>query len=306
MKPCKIKKIFFYLLDDRRTLYLYILNRLSLFFFSDRLYISIKYRLCFGEPINLDNPSSFNEKLNWLKLHDRNPLYTILVDKYEVKKYVSNVIGSKYIVPSYGVWDKFENIDFENLPNSFVLKATHDSSGALICSNKSSFDFMGASKHLNKVLNRNYFYSCREWPYKNVQPRIIADEYLKDDKNGVLLDYKFLCFNGVPIYMYCTVKGNDIFENFYDMNFNPVNFYRGYKRKSPEFSKPINFELMKTLACKLSKNIPFVRIDFFEVNEKVYFGEYTFFDWGGFKKFSSKDVDLFLGDLIELNKDGDV
>jgi hypothetical protein len=117
MKPCKIKKIFFYLLDDRRTLYLYILNRLSLFFFSDRLYISIKYRLCFGEPINLDNPSSLNEKLNWLKLHDRNPLYTILVDKYEVKKYVSNVIGSKYIVPSYGVWDQFENIAFENLPN---------------------------------------------------------------------------------------------------------------------------------------------------------------------------------------------
>lgn len=306
MKIRKIKKIFFYLLNDRRVLYLYILNRLSHLFFSDKLYISIKYRLSLGESINLDNPQSFNEKLNWLKLYDRNPLYTILVDKYEVKKYVSEIIGAEYIVPSYGVWNKFEDINFEKLPSSFVLKATHDSSGVLICSSKSSFDFKGASKRLNRVLDRNYFYSCREWPYKNVQPRIIADEYLKDDKNGVLLDYKFLCFNGVPLYMYCTVKGNDIFENFYDMDFNPVNFYRGYKRKSPEFSKPINFELMKTLACELSKNIPFVRIDFFEVNEKVYFGEYTFFDWGGFKKFSSKEVDLFLGSLIKLNKHGEV
>lgn len=180
-----------------------------------------------------------------------------------------------------------------------MIKCTHDSGGAFICRDKAKFDYEGVRKKVEHNLRTNYFLPNREWPYKNIKPRIIIDRYLDDHTGNELRDYKFWCFNGKPTYMYCTIKGKNIFENFYDMEFNPVNVDHGFPRHQPEFEKPANFELMKDLAATLSENIPFVRVDFFDVDGKVYFGEFTFFDWAGMRPFGGEWV-LRLGNQIEL------
>lgn len=282
-----------------RLLLSWILSKISPLL-SDKSYIKIQYWLKNKYWLNFDAPKTFNEKLNWLKLNDRNPQYSLLADKYEVKKIVADKIGAEYVVPCYGVWDKFEDIDFDSLPEAFVLKANHDSSGATICKDKSKIDKQLLSQKFKKLLSRNYFWHLREWPYKNIKPRIIAEKLLEDSSGGRLRDYKFWCFNGEPLYMYCTVKGGDVYENFFDMNFNPVDVSHGFRRLDPEPTKPHNFELMKQLAAQLSSGIPFVRIDFFEVNEEVYFGEYTFYDWGGMKAFKSFEHELELGKYIKI------
>ena len=263
-----------------------------------KLYLRYYYRMRFGKPINFDNPRTFNEKLNWLKVYDHNPLYTKLADKYLVKDYVCNVIGEKYVVPCYGCWN--EDINFDELPNQFVLKATHDSSGVTVIKNKRNINLIKVKKHFNRVIKRNYYYALREWPYKNQQPKIIADQYLEDHTSQVLQDYKFWCFNGEPLYMYFTVKGIEVYENFYDMDFNAVDINHMFPRRHPEFEKPKEFELMKTLASKLSKDIPFVRVDFFDVDGRVYFGEFTFYDWAGMRPFDDPTWDDRLGALIKL------
>lgn len=268
----------------------------------DNLYIKMIFKGKLGYKLNFDNPQTFNEKLNWMKSYNRQPIYTTLADKYAVKQIVKEKIGEEYVVKNLGVWDSFDEIDFNSLPKQFVLKCTHDSSGAIICRDKDTFDLLATKKRIDFVMKMNYFYACREWPYKNISHRIIADELLDDGSGHELNDYKFWCFNGKPTYMYCTVKTSmeNIFENFYDMDFKPVNINHGFPRRNPEFEKPEAFELMKELAAKLSAGIPFVRIDFFYVNGKVYFGEYTFFDWAGLGKFSTYEQDLELGKLIEL------
>lgn len=268
----------------------------------DEKYIRLIVRGKLGYSMNLENPKTFNEKLNWMKLHHRDPKYTLLADKYEVKRIVSNCIGSQYVVENYGSWNSFDDIDFDSLPDNFVLKCNHDSGGAIICKDKKTFDYQKAKHKINSSLKKNYFYACREWPYKDIKPKVIADKYLDDHSGRELNDYKFWCFNGVPKYMYCTVKTNkeDIFENFYDMEFNKAPINHGFHRRIPEFEKPAAFELMKELAGKLSKGIPFVRVDFFYVDGKVYFGEYTFYDWAGLQPFESYEMDLKLGELIDL------
>lgn len=268
----------------------------------DGLYIKMVSEPKLGYAINLKNPRTFNEKLNWLKLYHRKPLYSKLADKLEVKSIVSEKIGAQYVVHNLGFWDSFGEIDFDSLPERFVLKCTHDSSGAIVCNDKRNFDKKAVRKKINNSLKLNYFYACREWPYKNIPHRIIADEYLDDHSGKELNDYKFWCFNGVPKYMYCTVKTNKekIFENFYDMDFNAVEINHGFPRRIPEFEKPAAFELMKELAGKLSEGIPFVRIDFFYVDGKVYFGEYTFYDWAGLQPFESYEMDLKLGSMLVL------
>lgn len=276
--------------------------RMAAPYLSDASYLKLLFRHRVGYKLDLVNPKTFNEKLNWLKLYDRNPMYSKLADKFEVKQYVGSIIGNQYVVPNYGAYEKFEDIDFTKLPEKFVLKATHDSSGATICTNREALDFLSLKKHFDKLLHRNYYYHGREWPYKNIQPRIIADMYLEDCHGEKLLDYKFWCFNGVPLYMYCTIKSGDVFENFYDMEFNPVEISHGFKRLKPEFDRPKNFELMKELAQKLAAGLPFVRIDLFEVNGQVYFGEYTFYDWGGMKPFTTYNQDLYLGSLLDVDK----
>lgn len=269
----------------------------------DRIYVRLTARGKLGYNINLKAPQTFNEKLNWMKLYNRDPFYTLLADKYAVKKIVGEKIGNEYVVKNLGVWEKFEDIDFDLLPDQFVLKCTHDSSGAIICRDKAAFDKEAAKKRINASLKLNYFYACREWPYKNIPHHIIADELLDDHSGKELNDYKFWCFDGKPTYMYCTIKTEKegIYENFYDMDFKPAMINHGWPRRTPEFEKPAAFEEMKELAAKLSEGIPFVRIDFFYVEGKVYFGEYTFFDWAGLQPFDTKEQDLELGKLIDLS-----
>lgn len=286
---------------EPKRLFVFLLNRLGRIF-PDKLYIQINFFLSLGYKINLRNPKTFNEKLNWLKLNHRCELYTLLADKFLVKQYVKEKIGEQYVVPLLGVWNNIDDINLDDLPSQFVLKATHDSSGAVICYSKDDFDYSNVKKHFCNVLKRNYFYSCREWPYKNIKPRIISEVLLKSgDLNKPIQDYKFMCFNGVPKLMYCTIKGGEVYENFYDMEFNPIYISHDFPRHLPEFEKPASFQLMKSLAEKLAQNIPFVRIDFYEVEGNVYFGEYTFYDWAGFKPYNNIEWDYKLGEWIDLS-----
>lgn len=288
-----------YIKKNPWNLYTMLLNKFSPIF-SDEQYIRRIFRYGCGYNPNLDNPQTFNEKLAWLKLHHHKPILTRMADKYEVKEYVSRLIGNEYIVPNYGVWNHFDEIDFESLPNEFVLKATHDSGGATICRDKSSFDFSKAKARLEHQLSRNFYWAGREWPYKDIKPRIIADKFLDDHTGTELTDYKFWCFNGVPKFVYMTIKAREIYENFYDMDFSPVDINHGSKRHSPEFERPAAFDKMKELAALLSEGMPFVRVDFFYVEGHIYFGEFTFFDWGGSRAFGSYEQDLELGKLIDL------
>ena len=267
--------------------------------YSDESWIQLVAKIRFGRKFDLVNPITFNEKLNWLKLHDHNPQYNVMADKYEVKKYVANLIGMDYVVPCYGVWDRFENINFDDLPNSFVLKCTHDSSGATICKDKANFDMDSTRKKMNRYLKRNNYWHLREWVYKDISPRIIAEQFLDDGSGHELRDYKFWCFNGEPQIMYCTNKASNIYENFYDMEFQPIYVNHGFRRQLPEFPKPKEFDLMKQLARNLSAGIPFVRVDFFDVCGKIYFGEFTFYDWGGGRPFEG-DWDQIIGEMIKL------
>ena len=222
-----------------------------------------------------------------------------MADKYAVKQFVADIIGKEYVVENYVVADNWDSIDFNKLPEQFVIKCTHDSGGAFVCRDKSTFDFEATRKKIEHNLGVNFFYQYREWPYKNIKPRIIVDKYLDDHTGNELRDYKWWCFNGTPTFMYCTIKGKCVYENFYDMDFNPVPVDHGFPRHQPEFEKPRNFELMKELASKLSKDVPFVRVDFFDVDGHVYFGEYTFYDWGGMRPFGG-DWDQKIGEYIQL------
>lgn len=267
----------------------------------DKFYISAIYRLRFKKKLNWKNPQTFNEKLNWEKLYNRNPQYTIMADKYRAKEYIGNIIGGEYIVPCYGVWDKFEDIPFDELPNEFVVKTTHDSFGAMLCKDKATFDYKKAKDRVRESLSRNWYPYLREWVYKDIQPRIIIEKLLDDHSGHELQDYKFWCFNGEPKVMYITNKGKSIFENFYDMDFQPLAINHSFERRVPEFEKPEAFELMKSLAKKISQDIPFVRVDFFYVDGQVYFGECTFYDWGGLTPFKDDKWDIELGQWIDLS-----
>lgn len=268
--------------DPRRDVELFMYRTSQLW--TDKTFIRVLFWARTGNKLNLKNPQTFNEKQNWLKLYDRNPLYTQLVDKYRVKQYVADKIGSEFVVPCLGVWDNPELIDFSSLPDKFVLKCNHNSGGGMcICRDKNSLDQQTVIKKLAIGLKDDFYKYSRVWPYKDVKRCVLADIFLDDHTGTELRDYKFWCFNGEPKVMYCTNKGKKIYENYYDMNFAPLNISHGYDKIDPEIEKPAEFELMKGLATKLSEGIPFVRIDFFDIDGHVYFGEYTFFDWGGMK-----------------------
>lgn len=271
-------------------------------FVSDEKYIQMKYRIIFGQDINLDNPLTFNEKMNWLKLNYRNPIMTLMADKYWVKQYVAKVIGKEYVVPCYGHWKKLEELDFKQLPAVFFLKSNQDSGGGVLIDQRKGVDMKALKNRFSakNITKNNWFWVSREWGYKHIEPCILAEEFLDEGTGHELQDYKFWCFNGKPTYIYITNKGKVIKENFYDMNFNPVEINHGFDRHVPEFNKPSNFEKMKEIAAILSKDLPFVRIDFFNVNNKLYFGECTFYDWGGLRPFAKKETDLYLGTLLEL------
>ena len=271
---------------------------------SDEKYIKLKFYASLGRKLNLDNPKTFNEKLQWLKLYDRKPEYTIMVDKYEAKKYVADIIGEEYIIPTLGVWDSFDEIDFDKLPEKFVLKCTHDSGGLVICRDKKSLDIGAARAKIERSLARNYYLHGREWPYKNVPRKIIAEKFMEDEETAELRDYKFFCFNGdVKIILVCAERFSDggLRENFYDTNWNLLPFERPLHHNTEyPIKAPQNFKKMIQAAEKLSKDIPFSRIDFYETNGKMYFGEITFFPASGFEGFEPAEWDEKFGEWIKL------
>lgn len=270
---------------------------------TDKKYLKIKYKLKFGRKLNIKHPKTFNEKLQWLKLYDRNPEYVKMVDKYEVKNYVANLIGEEYIIPTLGVWEKFEDIDFEKLPNKFVLKCTHDSGGLVICKDKKRFNIEKAKEKINNNLKVNYYYPGREWPYKNVIPRIIAEKYMENDDGMELIDYKMMCFNGkCNVVFTCTERFDDsgLKVTFFDTNWKRLPFKRHYPTSNKKIEKPINFEKMVELSQKLAENIPFVRVDWYEINKKIYFGELTFYPGSGMEEFVPEIWDTKLGNMLKL------
>lgn len=289
-----------------RKILLFIMDKNLLSWLNDEKYLKLRYFCITNKKLNIKNPQSYNEKLQWLKLNDRKMVYTTMVDKYEVKKYVKDIIGEEYIIPTIGIFDKFKDINFEKLPNQFVIKCTHDSGGIVICKDKNKLDIKKAKKKISNSLKKNYYYHSREWPYKNVKPRIIIEKYMEDSENKSMRDYKFFCFDGKPELMYIS----EGLENhatasisFFDMNFNLTDCKRSdYKQLDYMPNKPKTFEKMKELASVLSKNMPHIRVDFYEINGKLYFGELTFSTCSGFLPFEDEKWNKRLGDLIDLSK----
>lgn len=271
---------------------------------SDEVFLKKLFKIKMGCDLNLENPVTYNEKLQWLKIHDRNPIYTSMVDKYEVKKIVAEAVGESYVIPTLGVWDTFDEIDLENLPRQFVLKCTHDSGSTVICKDKSSWNVNEARKKINSFLRKNYYYYSREWPYKNVQPRILAEKYMEDNSTAELRDYKFFTFDGVAKAMFIASERQDTSTetkfDFYDMEFNRLNIVNGHPNSGKEMKKPETFDEMRTLAETLSKGIPHLRVGFYEVNGKVYFGEFTFSHWGGIVPFVPEEWDYTFGEWLKL------
>lgn len=277
---------------------------------SDETYLKILFYLNEGYFPNLNNPVTLKEKMQWLKLHDRNPLYTKLVDKYNVREYIKKEIGEAYLVDNYGVWNNFDEIDFSRLPTKFVLKCTHNSSAPIVCNDISKFDFKTARKKINKELKNNYFWSGREWPYRNVKPRVIAEKLLENNDGSALVDYKFYCYGGEPIYfMYSVGEAEHNVKNHkFDMNCNSIDYL--FKEKSSLdiscISLPENInEMMRVVnvLCKgLCKESQHVRIDLYNVDGKIYFGEITYYSNSGFINIYSKDYSNQLADLIDLGK----
>lgn len=274
----------------------------------DSLYLKILYFTRMNTRLNLKKPLNFNEKLQWLKLYDRQDIYTVMADKYLVRDLIRKEIGEDILIPILGVWDNFDAIDFNQLPNQFVLKCTHDSGGVVICEDKTKFDIELAKKKINKSLSRNYYYYTREWPYKNIKPRIICEEYMIDEIYGELKDYKLMCFNGKVEHIFVCLNRNSstgLNIDIYDKGWRLLPFERPTTPNSIEKNnkKPVNFEKMINYAEKLSKGIPFLRVDFYEINDRLFFGELTFYPGSGFEKFRPNNYDRVLGDLLHLPKE---
>lgn len=280
------------------------MNRGLLGWLGDRAYLKLRYRAMMGKKLDLKNPKTYTAKLQWLKLYDRRPEHSVLVDKYAVKEYVRKTIGEDYLVPNFGVWDSFRDIDFDSLPQEFVLKCTHDSGGILICRDKSALDFAKAEERMEKARKRSFYKLNREWTYRNVQPRILAEAYMEHSDTGDLRDYKFFCFDGEPKLMFVATDrqtpGEDTKFDFFDMDYTHLAMKNGHENAGVPPKKPENFELMKELARKLSKGIPHVRVDFYEVDGKVYFGELTFYHFSGLVPFEPDHWDQTLGDWLTL------
>lgn len=269
----------------------------------DAVYLKLVYRARIGRPLNLNSPKGFNEKLQWLKLYDRNPLYTKLVDKAEVKPWVAERIGWEHVVPTLGVWDSFDDIDFGALPERFVLKCTHDSGGLAICRDLSTFDMAAARRKIERSLANNYFWSGREWPYKDVRPRIIAEEYLDPAGEQVgLTDYKVMCFGGrARCEFTCTGRADgNLHVDFFDTEWNHMPFTRHYPNADVPPEAPERLKDMVAMAERLSEGMPFVRVDFYEVAGQYYFGEMTFYPGSGMEEFDPERWDEELGSWIEL------
>ena len=271
--------------------------------FSDKQFLKILFRNFMGSELNLKCPQTFSEKLQWLKLYDHSPQYTQMVDKHEAKKYVASIIGEEYIIPTLAVYNSTKEINLDVLPDKFVLKCTHDSGSVAICKDKKTFKTDEAFAMLEKGLQKNYFWQNREWPYKNVKPRIIAEAYLEDNDTQELRDYKFFCFNGEVKALFIAGdrhKDEETKFDFFDADFNHLDIRNGHPNANTPPAKPHSFEKMKEMAGRLSQNIPHLRVDFYEANGKIYFGELTFSHWSGFTPFEPKEWDLKFGQWLKL------
>lgn len=271
---------------------------------SDRKYLQWIFKHNMGYSLNLDNPKSYSEKLQWLKLYDKHPEYTKLVDKVDAKGYVASIIGEKYIIPTIGVWDTVEEILWEYLPNQFVIKSTNDSGGVVVCKNKSELDIKSAKDKLKGLGGRDYTKYNKEYPYKNVPHRFIAEEYLEDESGFELKDYKFFCFDGVPKFLFVATgrQQHDTRFDFFDTDFNHLPVLNGHPNADVCPIKPDNFEEMLMIASKLSKGFPHVRIDLYNVRGEIFFGEFTFFHWSGIVPFEPRSWDYKFGEYLNLPK----
>ena len=273
---------------------------------SDVTYLRLSYRLKMGKKLDLEHPKTYTEKIQWLKLHNDSELCTKVVDKYAVRAYISETIGEEYLIPMLGVWNKYEEIDFDMLPDKFVLKCSHDSGSVIICKDKSHFDYRSAEKKLSSSLRHNFYLKGRELPYKNVPPRIIAEQFMVDDKSSDLADFKFFCFNGEPkILFYASDRFNaahrPAYFDYYDMDLNRLDISsKGHLHNPKGLDYFPQFEEMKRLSGVLSHGFPHVRVDFYLINGKVYFGELTFHHDGGYVPFEPDKWDQILGDWIRL------
>lgn len=274
--------------------------------FSDSLFIKLKFYLYMGSFPDLKSPKTFNEKLQWLKLHNRHDIHTKLVDKIEVKKYVEEKIGSKYIIPTLTVYDRIQDIDISKLPDKFVLKCNHNSGGIVICRNKGTFDLDNAKKILQSKLKQNYFKIGREWPYKNVTPRILAEQYIEGDHDGDLYDYKFFCFNGkVKMCLVCAYRNEvgGVKLNFYDRDWHLLPFTRHYGNIPHEIKKPDEYQEMIEVAEKLASDFKFIRVDLYLQDDKILFGELTFFPGNGWGEFTPEEWDYKVGEWLDISPD---
>lgn len=299
----KLQRLIYCLFNDRRTIKIVLLYKFAKFY-SDEKFLKKLFKLYMGYELNLDNPQTFSEKLQWLKLYNRKPEYTQMVDKVGAKEYVASIIGEEYIIPTLGVWNRVEDIDWDTLPNQFVLKCTHDSGGLVICSDKSKVDIDAAKRKLKWGLKRNFYAQNREWPYKNVKHRIIGEQYMVDESGYELKDYKWFCFNGEPKALFIAtdrgVEGEETKFDFFDAEFNHLPFTNGHPNAKREIAKPKSFEKMKELAAKLSAGQPHLRVDFYDIDGKIYFGELTFYHWSGMVPFEPEEWDYKFGEWIKL------
>ena len=293
----------------------------------DKIFLKLLFKIRYNKKLNLKNPQTYNEKIQWLKLYDRRDNYTNIVDKVEVKKYVASIIGDEHIIKTIGVYNKWDDIDFSKLPNKFVIKCTHDSGGLIVCRDKKKLDYEKAKIKIENCLKKNYYHSAREWPYKNVKPRILIEEYLSVDqhkgkngkisslekiqlKNG-LLDYKFMCFDGEvkALFLDIGVIGSGVghaeeyYRNVYDKNFNLMPFLETRQNYPEKVYKPDHYEEMVKIAEKLSKGFPHIRVDLYNINGKIYFGELTFYHGSGLSnKFIPEEWNKTFGSYINLDK----
>lgn len=272
--------------------------------YSDYKYIKKQFKARMGYDLDLKNPKTFNEKIQWLKLYYRRNKFTIWVDKYRVREYISKVVGEEYLVPLLGVWDNVEDIDFSALPEKFVLKCNHNSAkGLCICKDKKKLNIEKVKKELKLGLAEDYYLKGREWPYHNVPRKIIAEKYLENSDGTEIVDYKFMCFGGkVKCSFVCSERFSldGLKVTFFDREWNRLNFERHYPSSKQEIKKPSNYDKMIDIAEELSKGEPFLRVDFFEVNNKLYIGELTLYPGNGTEEFTPFSADLELGSWIDL------
>ena len=269
----------------------------------DKVYLKLYYKYHLGLSLDLNNPKRYNEKLQWLKLYDRNPEYSNLVDKYEVRKYVEKTIGSQYLIPLIGIYERVEDIDFHALPNEFIIKPTHSSGKTILCRNKSELDIGDVKKILSKWLRSSLYRSTREWPYKNIKPRIICEELIKTNDGKPPKDYKIFCFNGEPKFVFvASDRGIDTKFDFFDIDWNRQSLKQHYPNSDYIIEKPRQWEKMLELAKILSQGIPHVRVDFYiDSSESIYFGELTFYHMSGLHAFTPESYDYLLGSWIDLS-----